>query len=80
MKLTGATEVHMNLKSHECHSEKPLPQCNTAYIEDEVILSWKDAKAAGGDGCSYCYGKENSHVNDGKKDVPLPTTGMGGII
>jgi hypothetical protein len=79
MKLTNSTEVAMNLHTHECHSaEKPLPQCNTAYIKDETILTYKAAKELKADPCGHCWpGK--SHINNGKKDaveVPLVTTGL----
>ncbi len=72
MKLSNNTEVRMNTHTKECHAEEPLPQCNTAYIEDEVILSWKEAKAAGGDGCKNCY-PQDSKVNDGKKEEKTMT-------
>ncbi|MDQ7825149.1 MAG: hypothetical protein RDV48_20270 [Candidatus Eremiobacteraeota bacterium] len=67
MKLTKATEGHFNTHTKEFHKEEPKESCNFPYIEDEVILSWKEAKELGGDPCGHCFPDESKKNDTGKK-------------
>jgi hypothetical protein len=74
VKLTNSTEGHFNYNTKEFHKETPTDNCNFNQINDEVILSWKEAKDQGADPCGHCFpGK--SKVNNGKTTIKA-TTGL----